>query len=153
MEIALYQPDIPGNVGAILRLGACFGVPVHVIEPCGFAFSAREVRRSGMDYADKVEIIRHPDWNTFLAITRERGQRIALLTTKGATRLPAVTFSEGDILLFGCESKGVPEEVHDVADLRVVIPMRPGLRSLNVAVSAGIALSEGLRQTNGFPET
>lgn len=153
MEIALYQPDIPGNVGAILRLGACFGVPVHVIEPCGFAFSAREVRRSGMDYADKVEIIRHPDWENFLAVTRERNQRIALLTTKGATKLPAVTFSQEDILLFGCESKGVPEEVHGEADLRVVIPMRPGLRSLNVAVSAGIALAEGLRQTNGFPET
>lgn len=152
MELALYQPDIPGNVGAILRLGACFGVPVHVIEPCGFAFSAREVRRSGMDYATKVEIIRHPDWEHFLAMTRERGQRIALLTTKGATRLPDVSFKGDDVLLFGCESKGVPQNVHDASTLRILIPMRSGLRSLNVAVSAGIALSEGLRQTNGYPE-
>lgn len=104
-----------------------------------------------MDYADKVTIIRHPDWDHFLGTTGERGQRLALLTTQGATRLPDVRFKGDDVLLFGCESKGVPQIVHDAATLRVLIPMRAGLRSLNVAVSAGIALSEALRQTNGYP--
>ena len=104
-----------------------------------------------MDYATKVDIIRHPDWTHFLGVTGERGQRIALLTTKGATRLHDVRFKGDDILLLGCESKGVPQAVHDAATLRVLIPMKAGLRSLNVAVSAGIALSEALRQTNGYP--
>jgi len=149
MRIALYQPDIAGNVGTILRLGACLGVAVDIIEPCGFAFSERAVRRSGMDYAQAVEIERHPDWDAFEA--RSTG-RIVLLTTDADCTLDKAAFLPDDILLLGSESAGVPRSVHDRADLRVRIPMRPGFRSLNVAVSAGIALAEALRQTEGWPE-
>lgn len=149
MRIALYQPDIAGNVGTILRLGACLGVAVDIIEPCGFAFSERAVRRSGMDYAQAVEIERHADWAAFDA--RWAG-RIVLLTTDADVTLDKATFLPDDIMLLGSESAGVPRSVHERADLRVRIPMRPGFRSLNVAVSAGIALAEALRQTEGWPE-
>ncbi len=149
MRIALHQPDIAGNVGTILRLAACFGVPVDIIEPCGFAFSDRALRRSGMDYADAVETVRHADWAAFEANVRGR---IILLSTGAEMGLPQARFAPDDILLFGAEGAGVPPAVHDRADLRVRIPMRPGFRSLNVAVSAGIALAEALRQTGGWPE-
>ena len=149
MRIALYQPDIAGNVGTILRLAACVGVPVDIIEPCGFAFSERGLRRSGMDYADGVETTRHADWNDFEA---QLPGRLILLSTKAAVPLWEAAFSPGDTLLFGSEGAGVPDLVHDRADLRVRIPMRPNFRSLNVAVSAGIALAEALRQTGGWPE-
>ncbi|MES2497591.1 MAG: tRNA (cytidine(34)-2'-O)-methyltransferase [Pseudomonadota bacterium] len=149
MRIALYQPDIAGNVGTILRLGACLGVAVDIIEPCGFAFSERAVRRSGMDYAQAVEIERHADWDAFDA--RSAG-RIVLLTTDADVTLDKAAFLPDDIMLLGSESAGVPRSVHERADLRVRIPMRPGFRSLNVAVSAGIALAEALRQTEGWPE-
>ncbi|MGC6331665.1 tRNA (cytidine(34)-2'-O)-methyltransferase [Rhizorhabdus sp. FW153] len=149
MRIALYQPDIAGNVGTILRLAACLGVPVDIIEPCGFAFSDRSLRRSGMDYADGVEIARHADWTDFEA--RLAG-RLVLLSTKAAVPLWEAAFCADDTLLFGSEGAGVPDKVHDRADLRVRIPMRPNFRSLNVAVSAGIALAEALRQTGGWPE-
>lgn len=148
MRIALFQPDIPGNVGAILRLSACFGVPVDIIEPCGFPFSDKRLRRSGMDYADHVDLTRHADWATF---TSASAGRIVLMSSHGDTRLPDVAFQPDDILLFGSESAGVPEFVRDSATLAVRIPMMPGLRSLNLAVSAGIALTEALRQTKGFP--
>ncbi|MGN6820392.1 MAG: tRNA (cytidine(34)-2'-O)-methyltransferase [Sphingomonas sp.] len=149
MRIALYQPDIAGNVGTILRLAACLGVAVDLIEPMGFAFSDRALSRAGMDYAAQATVTRHPDWAAFEASV---AGRIVLLTTKGASRLDATDFRPDDILLFGSESAGVPSAVHDRADARVMIPMRPGFRSLNVAVSAAIALGEALRQTKGWPE-
>ncbi len=149
MRIALYQPDIAGNVGTILRLGACFGVGVDIVEPCGFAFSDRALKRSGMDYAAAAEVRRHADWDAF---RRATGGRLVLLTTASAISLPAARFEADDVLLFGSEGAGVPAAVHDAAALRVRIPMRPGFRSLNVAVCAGIALAEALRQSGGWPE-
>lgn len=149
MRIALHQPDIAGNVGTILRLAACLGAAVDIIEPCGFAFSERALRRSGMDYAGSAEIVRHADWAAFEA---GAAGRIVLLTTGADLTLGEAAFLPGDILLLGSEGAGVPRPVHDRADLRVRIPMRPGFRSLNVAVSAGIALAEALRQTKGWPE-
>ena len=149
MRISLYQPDIAGNVGTILRLAACLGVPVDIIEPCGFAFSDRSLRRSGMDYAADAEVIRHPDWTAFDAARRGR---LLLLTTAADLTLINTCFDPGDILLLGSEGAGVPPDIHAAADLRVRIPMRPGFRSLNVAVSAGIAIAEALRQTGGWPE-
>lgn len=149
MRISLYQPDIAGNVGTILRLAACLGVPVDIIEPCGFAFSDRSLRRSGMDYAADAEVIRHPDWTAFDAARRGR---LVLLTTAAELTLINTCFDPGDILLLGSEGAGVPPDIHAAADLRVRIPMRPGFRSLNVAVSAGIAIAEALRQTGGWPE-
>ena len=149
MRIALYQPDIAGNVGTILRLAACLGVPVDIIEPCGFAFSDRALKRAGMDYASGAEVARHADWAAFDAC---RGGRLVLLTTGADLTLVNARFEAGDILLLGSESAGVPASVHDQADLRVRIAMRPDFRSLNVAVAAGIALAEALRQTGGWPE-
>ena len=149
MRIALHQPDIAGNVGTILRLAACLGVPVDLIEPMGFAFSDRALTRAGMDYAAQAEVTRHADWTAFAAAT---SGRIVLLTTTGAVRLDTAQFRPDDVLLLGSESAGVPQSVHDRADLRVTIPMRQDFRSLNVAVSAAIALGEALRQTKGWPE-
>lgn len=149
MRIALYQPDIAGNVGAILRLAACYGVAVDIIEPCGFAFSDKRLARAGMDYAAAASIVRHSDWAAFDA---QRTGRIALLTTRGAMPLHEARFAPDDIILMGSESAGVPDAVHDRADLRIRIPLRPGFRSLNVGMSAGIALTEALRQTGGMPE-
>ncbi|WP_340316992.1 tRNA (cytidine(34)-2'-O)-methyltransferase [Rhizorhabdus argentea] len=149
MRIALYQPDIAGNVGTILRLAACLGVAVDIIEPCGFAFSDRGLKRSGMDYAADAEVVRHADWEAFDA---SRRGRIVLLSTRSDQTLVSARFAPDDILLLGSEGAGVPPSVHDRAGLRVRIPMRPGFRSLNVAVSAGIALAEALRQTEGWPE-
>lgn len=151
MEIALFQPDIAGNVGTILRTAACFGAPAHIIEPCGFPFGDAALRRAGMDYAARANVRRHADWDGFCGWSRGSGGRLVLLTTAGATPLPDFAFAHGDVLLFGSESAGVPPHVHAAADARVAIPMRPGFRSLNVAVSAGIALAEALRQTKGFP--
>ncbi|NIP77298.1 MAG: tRNA methyltransferase [Xanthomonadales bacterium] len=144
MGLALYQPDIALNVGAVLRLGACLGVPVHVIEPCGFAFSPSAWRRSAMDYADLAEIRRHDSWDAFLS-ERHPGRLIAL-TTKGADGLWDFAFAPGDTLLIGRESAGLPEAVHRAADARVVIPMQPGARSLNMAMAAAIAVAEAGRQ-------
>ncbi|GGE78873.1 tRNA (cytidine(34)-2'-O)-methyltransferase [Sphingomonas prati] len=148
MRICLHQPDIAGNVGTILRLAACTGVAVDIVEPCGFAFGDRALRRAGMDYADAVEIRRHADFDAF---QRSGTSRLVLLTTTGGTRLDAAQFTPDDILVMGAEGSGVPPHVHDAAELRVRIPMRPGYRSLNVAVAAGIALAEALRQTAGWP--
>jgi tRNA (cytidine/uridine-2'-O-)-methyltransferase len=149
MRIALHQPDIAGNVGTILRLAACMGVAVDIIEPCGFPFSDRALKRSGMDYAADAEVVRHADWEAFEGI---RTGRIVLLSTRAELTLDKARFAADDILLLGSESAGVPQHVHRAADLRVRIPMRRGFRSLNVAVSAGIALAEALRQTGGWPE-
>jgi tRNA (cytidine/uridine-2'-O-)-methyltransferase len=151
LKIALYQPDIAGNVGTILRLAACFGVPCVIIEPCGFPFSDKALKRAGMDYADAVEIERFADWQAFADSARAQGRRIALLSSKGATSLFETAFRPTDILLFGSESAGAPPEVHAAVDLRIRIPMQAGFRSLNVAVSAGIALAEALRQTGQLP--
>ena len=147
MRIALFEPDIAGNVGTMLRTAACLGVAVDLIEPMGFAWSDRALARAGMDYARGAEVRRHADWDAFTATL---SGRIVLLTTRGATPLPAAVFRSDDVLLLGSEGAGVPDSVHDRADLRVAIPLRPGFRSLNVAVAGAIALGEALRQT-GWP--
>lgn len=149
MRLALHQPDIAGNVGTILRLAACLGVAVDVIEPCGFPFSDRALKRAGMDYAAMATCLRHADFAAFRAALTGR---LVLMTTRGATRLPDFRFQPGDTILMGSESAGVPDAVHEAADARVAIPMAAGFRSLNVAVASGIALAEALRQTGGFPE-
>ena len=151
MEIALFQPDIAGNVGTTLRTAACFGVPAHIIEPCGFPFSDVALKRAGMDYAVRANVCRHADWSSFHDWSVESGQRLVLLTTAGATPLPDFPFTTEDVLLLGAESSGVPAYVPGAAAARVAIPMQRGFRSLNVAVAAGIALAEALRQTQGFP--
>ena len=148
MRIALYQPDIAGNVGAILRTAACLGLGVDLIEPMGFAWSDKALARSGMDYVGSVDVVRHADWDSFVA---QVSGRIVLLTTKGAVRLHDAGFRADDILLMGSEGAGVPDEVHARSDVRVVIPMRAGMRSLNISVSAGIVAAEALRQTGGWP--
>ncbi len=148
MRIALYQPDQAGNVGTILRLGACLGVPVDIIEPCGFPWSDRALKRAGMDYAEIANVTRHADWPAFEA---QLDGRLLLFTTAGAVNLPAARFEAGDILLFGSESRGVPAQVHERADLRLRIPQAEGTRSINLAVSAAIGLAEGLRQTGRWP--
>ncbi len=149
MRLALYQPDQAGNVGTILRLAACLGVAVDVIEPCGFAFSDRALKRAGMDYVEIAAMTRHSGWESFEA---SASGRLVLMTTRGATLLPSAHFEPGDILLMGSESSGVPDAVHARAQLRVRIPQAPGTRSLNIAVAAGIALAEALRQTDGWPD-
>ena len=149
MRLALYQPDQAGNVGTILRLAACLGVPVDVIEPCGFPFSDRALKRAGMDYAEMAAVTRHSGWAGFEAALP---RRLVLFTTAGAVGLPDARFEPGDTLLFGAESRGVPADVHARAELRVRIPQAAGTRSLNLAVAAGIGLAEALRQTGGFPE-
>lgn len=148
MRLALHQPDQAGNVGTILRLAACLGVPVDVIEPCGFPWGDRALKRAGMDYAEIANVTRHADWSRFVEAARGR---IVLLTTSGAVRLDAARFEPDDILLMGSESAGVPVAVHERADLRVRIPQVSGTRSLNIAVAAGIALAEALRQTGRWP--
>ncbi|MBZ6078319.1 tRNA (cytidine(34)-2'-O)-methyltransferase [Microvirga puerhi] len=157
-RLALYQPDIPQNTGTMLRLAACLGVPVEIIEPAGFDVSDRNLRRSGMDYLERAAITRHVSWNSFEtwrqeSKTPEGGPRLILATTKGAMPYADFAFRHDDIVLVGRESAGVPDEVHAAADARVVIPMLAGLRSLNVAVTAAMILGEALRQTGSFPET
>lgn len=151
MRLALFQPDIPGNVGAALRLGACLGVPVEIIEPCGFPFSDKGLRRAGLDYIDHAVVTRHTSWRAF---TEARGavqaERLVLLTTAAEHSYDEFAFFPDDILLLGRESAGAPEHVHETADARIKIPMAPGARSLNVVVAAAIALAEGLRQTGGL---
>ena len=144
MRVALYQPDQAGNVGTILRTAACFGVPVDLIEPCGFPFSDRALKRAGMDYAEMAEVTRHADWAAFEA--RLAGRLVLFTTAPDALPLSEVRFEPADTLLFGSESRGAPEDVHERADLRVRIPQVEGTRSLNLAVAAGIGLAEALRQ-------
>ena len=149
MRLVLFQPDIPQNTGTILRLAACLGVPVDIVEPSGFVWSEPRLRRAGMDYLELAAVVRHASWEAFLA-TRGPG-RLVLLTTRGATPLAEARFAAGDHLVLGRESAGVPDAVHDLADLAVRVPMVPGARSLNVAVTAGMVLAEALRQTGGWP--
>lgn len=151
MRLALYQPDIPQNTGAVLRLAACFGLPVDVIEPCGFVFDDRRLRRAGMDYLEHVDLRRHRSWDAYRAARAREAGRLILLTTKGAMPHVQCRFEATDSLLLGRESAGVPEDVHAAADLRIRIPMRPGLRSLNVAMTAAIVAGEAMRQL-GYPE-
>lgn len=152
VAIALFQPDIPQNCGTILRLAACLGVTTHIIGPAGFDFSDRALRRAGMDYLDRAALLRHTNWAAFEAWRGEnRERRLVLATTKADLSYSAFAFAEGDVLLFGRESAGVPDAVHQAADARVLVPMVAGLRSLNVATAAAMILGEALRQTAGFP--
>lgn len=149
MHLALYEPDIPQNTGTILRLCACLGVTAHLIEPAGFPISDRHFRRSGMDYLDRVTIERHMSFAAFDEWRRKERLRLVLFSTRGATPYLEHVFSPADILLFGRESAGVPDPVRDAADARLLIPMQPGLRSINVAMACAMALGEALRQTGG----
>ena len=147
MRVALFQPDIPQNTGAVLRLAACLGVGVDIIEPSGFVWSDRRMKRAGMDYIEQVDLVRHTSWDTFRA---QFTGRLALLTTQGATPYMDHRFEQTDTLLLGRESAGVTPAVQDAADARIRIPMAAGMRSLNVALAAAMVLSEALRQTDGF---
>lgn len=149
MRLALFEPDIPPNLGTILRLGACLETPVHVIEPCGFPFSVQSIRRSAMDYLEHAEIHRHDSWQHFL--DEKPVGRLVLMTTKAAIPYTDFRFAPDDMLLFGRESKGAPDYVHAAADARLLIPIRPDLRSINVATAAAIVLGEALRQCDAFP--
>ena len=151
MRIALYQPDIAQNTGTILRLAACLGIEAHIVEPAGFATSDRAFRRAGLDYLDRVRLVRHVAWSAFERWRQAARLRLVLFTTHAAQSYLDHRFVADDILLFGRESAGVPEEVHAAADARLVIPMRPGLRSLNVAMACAMAVGEALRQTNEWP--
>ena len=149
MRVALYQPDIPQNTGAILRLGACLGIGVDIIEPCGFALDDRRLRRVAMDYGGQVEIARHASWAAFIAQTRPAA-RLILLTTRGETPYAEQVYHGSDTLIVGRESAGVPDDVHGAVAARVRVPMVPGARALNVAISAAMVLGEALRQTYGY---
>lgn len=149
MRLALYEPDIPQNAGALFRLAACLGVAVDVIEPCGFLLSDRRLRRAGLDYLDRLEMRRHDSWRAYREAFRGR---LVLLTTAGDRRYTDFAFAPGDTVMVGRESAGVPAAVHEAADARLAIPLRPGLRSLNVATAAAMVLGEALRQTGGFAE-
>lgn len=148
IEIALYQPDIAANTATILRTAACLGLPVHIIEPAGFAWSTQSFRRAGMDYVDSVRLSRHDSWDIFQDYAKDR--RVVLMTTKAADFYTQFTFVEGDIVLMGRESAGVPDHVHECADARITIPMAKDMRSLNVAIATGMVCGEALRQLRGF---
>ncbi|MBT5571499.1 MAG: tRNA (cytidine(34)-2'-O)-methyltransferase [Alphaproteobacteria bacterium] len=151
MRIALYQPDIPQNAGATFRLAACMGLPVDVIEPTGFVMSDANLRRAGMDYLDKVEITRHISWDTYLAVTPPA--RLVLLTTAATQRHVDFTFDANDTLMVGRESIGVPEDIHNRADVRLRVPMHSETRSLNVVTALTFVVGEALRQTDGYPQS
>ena len=151
VSLALYQPDIPQNAGTILRLCACLGVEVHVIEPAGFDLSDRALRRAGMDYLAHVRLVRHLSWDDFDEWHRAARIRLVLLTTGGTRAYTDFAFTGDDVLMVGRESAGVPDAVHASADAQLVVPMVTGMRSLNVATAAAMALGEALRQTDEFP--
>jgi tRNA (cytidine/uridine-2'-O-)-methyltransferase len=148
VRLALYEPDIPQNAGSLMRLGACLGIGIDIIEPCGFLLSDRNFRRAGMDYLKSADIHRHQSWTRF---RDHQPGRLVLLTTRGDMPYTSFAFAPGDTILVGRESAGVPDEVHAAADARLMIPLLPGLRSLNVAQAAAMVLGEALRQTGGFP--
>lgn len=147
LRIALYQPDIPGNTGTILRLAACLGFGVDIIEPAGFDISDRNLKRAGMDYLSAVTLTRHVNWERFEEWRETSGRRLVLASTKAAERYTDFAFREDDILLFGRESAGVPDHVHETADGRILIPMVEGQRSINLAMSVAMISGEALRQT------
>lgn len=146
LRIALYQPDIAGNTGTILRFAACLGLSVDIIEPAGFPLSDKALKRAGMDYLEMAALTRHVDWNAFEGWRKSEARRLVLLTTKAASVYTGFAFADGDILLFGRESAGVPESIHQAADARLTIPMQPGKRSINVALSVAMVAGEAVRQ-------
>ena len=148
MRLALFEPDIPQNTGTLLRLGACLGIGVDIIEPCGFLFTDKGLKRAGMDYLELANYRRHESWAAFEA---QRRGRLVLLSSKASHPYTEFRFAPDDVLLLGRESAGVPDSVRDAADARLRIPLMPGLRSLNVALAAAMVLGEALRQTEGFP--
>ena len=151
MRVALYEPDIPQNAGAIMRTAACLGVTVDLIEPCGFLLGDRQLRRAGMDYLDKLVLNRHSSWDVFKDARRQAAEgRLVLLTTRAELPYTDFRFMPGDVLMVGRESSGVPETVHAAVDASVVVPMTPGSRSLNVAVAVAMVLGEALRQTGAL---
>ncbi len=152
MEIALYEPDIPQNTGTIVRLGACMGVPVHIIGPAGFAANERAFKRAGLDYIDHAKLVDHVSFASFDAWRKTENRRIVLLSTKAETPYAEFAYTSRDILLCGRESSGVPDIVHAAVDGRVRVPIRPQLRSLNVAVALAMVLGEALRQNGSFPD-
>jgi tRNA (cytidine/uridine-2'-O-)-methyltransferase len=151
MRLALYQPDIPQNTGTLIRLAACLGVAIEIIEPCGFLLSDKGFRRAGMDYLELAQIGRHASWDEWRKAQLSRGSRLILLTSKGSRPYTDFAFAPDDTLMLGRESAGVPAEVHEAADARLRIPLMRGLRSINVAQAGAMVLGEALRQTNGFP--
>lgn len=152
--MALFQPDIPQNAGTLLRTAACLNVPVDLVEPCGFLLGDHHFRRAGLDYLDRANMVRHPCWEAFLEARQERKQgRLVLLTTRASVLHTDFSFRSDDVLLVGRESSGVPDHVHAAAEARVRVPMEPGARSLNVAISAAMVLGEALRQTGGYPSS
>jgi tRNA (cytidine/uridine-2'-O-)-methyltransferase len=151
MRLALFQPDIPQNLGAAIRLTACLGVDLHVIEPCAFPLSDRAIRRAAMDYGSAGVVVRHDAWTGFLADMRAEGARILLFTTKAAEPVHRFAYRADDVLLFGRESAGVPDEVHAAADARLIIPIRSETRSLNVISAAAIGIGAALGRVDGFP--
>jgi tRNA (cytidine/uridine-2'-O-)-methyltransferase len=151
IRIALYQPDIAGNTGTILRLAACLGFAVDIIEPAGFDLSDRNLKRAGMDYLAVTSLTRHVNWQAFEDWRAQTGRRLILASTKAALPYTAIQYRSDDILLFGRESAGVPDHVHDKADARLIIPMVAGQRSINLAVSVAMVTGEALRQSDGFP--
>ena len=150
IRIALYQPDIPGNTGTILRMAACFDLELHIIEPAGFDLSDRSLKRSGMDYLEQAALTRHVTWHDFLRAAESENRRLVLFTTKSEASYASFAYLPRDILLFGRESSGVPDEVHQDAYARLLIPMSPGRRSLNLALSVAMATGEAMRQTGAF---
>jgi tRNA (cytidine/uridine-2'-O-)-methyltransferase len=150
VDLALYQPDIAQNTGTLIRLGACLGAPVHIIHPTGFPFSRRELKRGGLDYLDHAEIVEHDSYDHFDRWRRGAARRLVLLTTKSSQSAYAFSYVDGDILMLGRESAGVPEAVAAAADARIRIPMRPSLRSINVAITGAMILGEAFRQTKTF---
>lgn len=150
IEIALYEPDIAPNTATIIRLAACFGLTVRIIEPAGFAWSDASFRRAGLDYLDKAKVVRDDSWNAFLDATA--GRRRLLMSTKAAQPYCDFAFASGDIILMGRESAGAPDHVHAAADARLLIPMQQGLRSLNVAIACAMVTGEALRQLGEFPQ-
>lgn len=151
MRLALYQPDMPQNAAAALRLAAGLNLPVDIIEPCGFLWDDKRLRRVGMDYLKRVSIQKHQNWEQFRRATDTAPARVVLLTTRGATAHIAFSFRPDDVLLVGRESSGVPDTVHDAVDARVTLPMAPGFRSFNVVTAAAMVAGEALRQTGGWP--
>lgn len=152
IELALYQPDMPQNTGTVMRMCACFGVRLHIIHPTGFMFSRQALRRSGLDYLEHVDLVEHDSFSTFNSARIARSRRLVLLTTRARQSVYLSNLESRDILLMGRESAGVPDAVVELAELSVRIPMRLGLRSLNVAVAAGMVLGEALRQTDAFKD-
>ncbi|WP_245651220.1 tRNA (cytidine(34)-2'-O)-methyltransferase [Paramagnetospirillum marisnigri] len=152
LRLALYQPDIPQNAGSLLRLSACLGVPVDIVEPCGFVWDDGKLRRAGMDYIAQSSYARHRSWEAFHAALVDGGRRLVLLTTLGEDRHDRFTFQAGDTIMVGRESAGVPAEVAQAAHARIRIPMAVGPRSLNVALAAALVTGEALRQLDGFAE-